>query len=51
MYGPAVRHKTDFQDDEREVLHQCIIPAREKTDSEGLRRFESDGWIPYALSL
>ena len=26
MYGPAARRKTDFQDDEREVLHQCIRP-------------------------
>jgi hypothetical protein len=25
MYGPAARRKTDFQDDEREVLHQCIL--------------------------
>jgi hypothetical protein len=24
--GPAARRKTDFQDDEREVLHQCIRP-------------------------
>jgi hypothetical protein len=22
MYGPAARRKTDFQDNEREVLHQ-----------------------------
>ena len=22
LYGPAARRKTDFQDDEREVLHQ-----------------------------
>ena len=27
MYGPAARCKTDFQDDEREVLHQCIRPG------------------------
>ena len=26
MYGPTARRKTDFQDDEREVLHQCIRP-------------------------
>src|SRR5258707_15583806 len=26
MYGPAARRKTDLQDDEREVLHQCIRP-------------------------
>src|SRR5258707_218748 len=26
MYGPAARCKTDCQDDEREVLHQCIRP-------------------------
>ena len=26
MYGPAARRKTDFRDDEREVLHQCIRP-------------------------
>jgi hypothetical protein len=26
MYGPAARRKTDFQDDEREMLHQCIRP-------------------------
>jgi hypothetical protein len=25
MYGPAVRYKPDFQDNERE-LHQCIRP-------------------------
>jgi hypothetical protein len=24
MYVPAARRKTDFQDAEREVLHQCI---------------------------
>jgi len=28
MYGPAARRKTDFQDGEREVLHQCIRPRR-----------------------
>ena len=28
-----------------------VIPAREKADSEGLRRFESAGGIPYALRL
>ena len=26
MYGPAARRKTDFQDDEHEVQHQCIGP-------------------------
>jgi hypothetical protein len=26
LYGPAARRKTDLQDDEREVLHQCIRP-------------------------
>src|SRR5262245_37686519 len=26
MYGPAARRKRDFQDSEREVLHQCIRP-------------------------
>jgi two-component system, cell cycle response regulator DivK len=26
MYGPAARRKTDSQDDEREMLHQCIRP-------------------------
>jgi hypothetical protein len=29
MYGPAARRKTDFQDDEREVLHQCIRPRQQ----------------------
>jgi hypothetical protein len=28
MYGLAGRRKTDLQNDEREMLHQCIRPRK-----------------------